>query len=58
MVTHLAWHALFMALVWVPFALTALVVEAWPTEDGQRIRKTLTHPFKAVHAYRIAHAHH
>ncbi|MBI1945330.1 MAG: hypothetical protein HYS27_06525 [Deltaproteobacteria bacterium] len=56
-VENLAFQAAVCFLIWVPFALGALVVEEWGAPLARRWRSYLAHPVRAIRVYRAAHAH-
>ncbi|MDP2345756.1 MAG: hypothetical protein Q8O67_32735 [Deltaproteobacteria bacterium] len=53
----LAWQAFAMLLIWVPFALTAFVVEHWSHPTARRWRATLVHPLRAREQRPLAFGH-
>jgi type IV secretory pathway TrbD component len=48
-------HVLLLMFYWVPFALTAYVVEHWSTERAQSWRQQLVHPIRYRREHRPAH---
>ena len=54
----LVWHGVWLALVWVPFAVSAGIVDHWDSADMTRWRANVTHPFRAAHDWRAHRAHH
>jgi hypothetical protein len=48
-------HELILLFYWVPFALTAYLVEHWRTESAQLWRKHLAHPLRYRRELRSSH---
>jgi hypothetical protein len=57
MLQQLWWHAVAMALIWVPFAIGAAFVDGWNTENGRVWRTKLAHPGRTAHDWRLARVH-
>ena len=59
--TSLAWQALFLGLIWVPFAVIAGLIDTWNTEGGRAFRAQVAHPFVTMRTLneerRLRHAH-
>jgi hypothetical protein len=53
--TQAAVQVLLLMFYWVPFALTAYLVEHWSTESAQRSRQHLIHPIRYMRELRPAH---
>lgn len=56
-VEHLVLEMVVCFFIWVPFALSALVVEEWGAPLARRWRSNVAHPVRAIRIYRAAHAH-
>ena len=58
----LAWHALLLLALWVPFAIVAGIVDTRRSETGREFRAELAHPIRTVRMHWTAwqlthHAH-
>lgn len=48
-------HVLIFMFYWVPFALTAYLVEHWNEEGAQRWHRHLAHPIRYMREIRTTH---
>jgi hypothetical protein len=53
---EVAVNVLILMFYWVPFALTAYVVEHWNEESAQRWSQHLVHPIRYMREIRPTHA--
>ena len=56
-VEFLTSHAWMLALVWLPFAIGAGLVDGWQSETFRRWRDAAVHPFRAARDWRVTHTH-